>query len=302
MQDNYPEEPIRLIVSQAPGGAVETIVRKFQPYAEKQLGVPLMVECIDGGGGIIGTTVLQKSDPDGYTIQAKSVGSHINSWVFQEAPYGPDDFEYLARFSNDPGCILVRKDAPYDNLPDFIKWIKTRPEGSVTMSLANINDINFLGLKQIENAAGIKFNIVGYTGGGPARLAIVSGEVVGSHCNYFGAASVWDDTKVLALHQYENTIPALNGVQTVDEALGVKTQEISTNYLIILPKGFSEKYPERSKKLYNALYTAWNSPELKDALVKSGQDGYINVLDPEKTTKEFYEVNNYITSNKNLFN
>lgn len=301
VQDNYPSEPIRVIISQAPGGAVETIVRRFQIFAEKELGVPLMIDCIDGGGGVIGTSVLQRAEPDGYTFGVKSIATQINSIVLQGAPYGVDDFEYLARFTNDPGCIIVHKDAPYNTLTEFIRWVKTRPAGSVTLSLANINDINYLGIKEIEKIAGVEFNIVGYTGGGQARLAVVSGEVIGSHCNYFGAAPVWNDTKVIVLHQDENWVPSLQGVQTVDEALGVKTNEISTKYAVFLPKGFSEKYPERAKKLFNALDAAWKKAEFLESFVKSGQEGYINVISPEETRKEFLATYEFIRANKDQF-
>jgi tripartite-type tricarboxylate transporter receptor subunit TctC len=299
--DKYPEEPIRVIIPNAPGGAVETVFRKFQPYVERELGVPLMIESMDGGGGIIGTTVLQKAPADGYTIQAKSQGSLINSWVLMDAQFTIDDFDYLARFSNDPGVVLVRKDAPYNNLAEFIAWVKTQPRGSVTMSLANITDINYLGLKQIENATGVEFNIVGYNGGGAARLAIVKGEVIGTHCNYFGASAVWDDTKALAVHLDENTIPRLRGVQTVNEGVGVKTQQISTFFELLAPKGFTEQYPERAEKLMNAFNSAWANSEFLAAMAAADQEGYIDVLDPDATKKEMYEVNDYIESNKELF-
>jgi tripartite-type tricarboxylate transporter receptor subunit TctC len=299
--DKYPEEPIRVIIPNAPGGAVETVFRKFQPHVERVLGVPLMIESMDGGGGIIGTTVLQKAPPDGYTIQAKSQGSLINSWVLMDAQFNIDDFDYLARFSSDPGVVLVKKDAPYNNLTEFIAWVKTQPRGSVTMSLANITDINYLGLKQIENATGVEFNIVGYNGGGAARLAIVKGEVIGTHCNYFGASAVWDDTKALAVHLDENTIPRLQGVQTVNEGVGTQTQEISTFFELMAPRGFMEQYPERAKKLMDAFNAAWTNPEFLAAMAAADQEGYIDVLDPEETKKEMYEVNDYIERNKELF-
>jgi tripartite-type tricarboxylate transporter receptor subunit TctC len=300
-EDKYPTQPIRVIIPNAPGGAIETVFRKFQAYVEKELGTQLMIENMDGGGGIIGTTVLQKAPPDGYTIQAKSQGSLINSWVLMDADFTIDDFDYLARFSNDPGVVLVRKDAPYNTLTEFITWVKTQPEGSVTMSLANITDINYLGLKQIESAAGIKFNIVGYNGGGAARLAIVKGEVVGTHCNYFGASAVWDDTKVLAVHLDENTVPRLKGVQTVNEGVGKKTQAISTYFELLAPKGFMEQYPARAQKLLDAFNTAWNNPEFLAAMKASDQEGYIDVIGTEEARREMYEVNAYIESNKELF-
>ena len=299
--ENYPEEPIRFIIPNNPGGAIETIVRKFQPYVEAELGVPLRIENMGGGGGIIGTTVVSKSRADGYTISAKSIGSLVNSWVLQGADYTVDDFEYLARFTNDPGVVMVRKDAPYNNLTEFVAWVKTRPANSVTMSLANITDINFLGLRSIEDAAGIDLNIVGFNGGGAARIAVVSGEVTGTHCNYFGASAVWDDCKVLAVHQNKNTIPSLAGIQTVNEGLGAATEEISTNFVLHAPKGFSEKHPDRAKKLMDAFHAAWKNPDFQKMLKDSGQDGFINVLDGAEAEAEIRAYDKFITANKDQF-
>lgn len=299
--DGFPDSNIRLVLPNAPGGAVEMICRQFQPYLEAELGQPLMIDNVEGGGGIIGTMVLKNAEADGYTIQAKSMGSLINSWLLQDAEFGIDDFDYLGRFTNDPGVILVHKDAPYNNMTEFIEWAKTQPEGSVTMSLANITDINFIGLKQIEEATGLKFNIIGYNSGGSARLAVVSGEVVGTHCNYFGAASVWEDTKVLAVHLDENTIPNLAGVQTVNEAVGKDTVAISTNFELLAPKGFMEKYPERAEKLLAAFNAAWNNPEFLASLKEQGMEGYVEVLSPEETEREVREMNDYLNENKSLF-
>lgn len=300
-EDNFPVEPIRFIIPNNPGGAIETIVRKFQPYVEAELGVPLLIENIGGGGGIIGTSVVAKARADGYTLSAKSIGSLVNSWVLQGAEYTVDDFDYLARFTNDPGVVLVHKDAPYDTLTEFVEWVKTQPAGSVTMSLANITDINFLGLRSIEEAAGIDLNIVGFNGGGAARLAVVSGEVVGTHCNYFGASAVWDDTKVLAIHTDVNNVPNLAGVQTVNEALGVTTPEISTKFILHAPKGLSEQHPERAKKIMDAFNAAWNNPEFQQMLKDSGEEGFISVIDGASAEAEVRAFNDYVIANKDQF-
>ena len=299
--DNYPEEPIRFIIPNSPGGAIETIVRKFQPYVEAELGVPLRIENMGGGGGIIGTMVVAKSRADGYTISAKSVGSLVNAWVLQGAEFGVDDFDYLARFTNDPGVVLVNKNAPYNTLGEFVEYVKKQPPASVTMSLANITDINFLGLRAIEEAAGIDLNIVGYNGGGAARIAVVRGEVAGTHCNYFGASAVWEDTKVLAVHLNENTVPSLKGIQTVAEALGKPVPEITTTFVLHAPKGLREKYPERYKKLVDAFNAAWKNPELLEKLKASGEEGFINVVDGAAAEAEVRAYDKLVTENKDKF-
>ncbi len=299
--DNYPEGPIRVIIPNNPGGAVETTFRKFQAYVEAELGVPFLVENLGGGNGIIGTTRLQRAPADGYTISVKSLGSLVNAWALQGADFGIEDFDYLARYTKDPGVVIVHKDAPYNTLGEFLDYVKTQPPGTVTMSLANITDINFLGLRYIENASGVKFNIVGFNGGGPARIAVVSGEVVGTHCNYFGAAPIWDDTKVLAVHLDKNNVPSLAGKQTVAEALGQPVPEIITNFLLHAPKGFVEQYPERHKKLVDAFSAAWNNPEFQEKMKASGEEGFIDVVYGAEAEAEVRALDKLISENKDQF-
>ncbi len=299
--DNYPDEPIRFIIPNSPGGAIETIVRKFQPYVEAELGVPLRIENMGGGGGIIGTMVVMNAPADGYTISAKSVGSLVNAWVLQGAEFNLDSFDYLARFTNDPGVVLVNKNAPYNTLTEFIEYVKKQPPSSVTMSLANITDINFLGLRAIEDAAGIDLNIVGYNGGGAARIAVVSGEVAGTHCNYFGASAVWEDTKVLAVHLNKNTVPSLAGKQTVAEGVGKPVPEITTNFILHSPKGFVEAYPERHKRLMDAFHKAWANPELQAKLKSTGEEGFIDVVDGAAAKAEVAAFEKLVVENKDQF-
>ena len=299
--DNFPNEPIRFIIPNSPGGAIETIVRKFQPYVEAELGVPLRIENMGGGGGIIGTMVLANAPADGYTLSAKSVGSMVNAYVLQGAEFNADSFDFIARFTNDPGVVLVNRNAPYNTLPEFIEYVKGQPAGSVTMSLANITDINFLGLRFIEDAAGIDLNIVGYNGGGAARIAVVSGEVSGTHCNYFGASAVWEDTKVLAVHTDKNTFPTLAGIQTVSEALGKQVPEITTTFVLHSPKGLAEEYPERHAKIVDAFNKAWANPELQEKLKATGEQGFISVVDGATAKAEVLAYEKMVVANKDQF-
>ena len=299
--DNYPSSPIRFVVASGPGGATEGAARRWQPYFEKEFGGSLMFDFVEGGGGVIGTTVVKEAAPDGYTISIRPQTNLVTARLLLGADFDVPDFDILGSFTDDPAVMMVRKDAPYDTMEEFIEYVKSKPEGTVNISLGNITDPSFLGLKQIEEATGVKFNIVGYDGGGPARLAVVSGEVEGTHTLWYGASNIWDDTKVLAVHTAVNNVPALEGIPTMNEALGYEFDDINSAYNIIAPKGFIEQYPGRAEKLMNALYAAWNNPDYLADIAAADMEGYVQVRNSEEATANTMKVSEFLENNVDKF-
>ena len=263
--------------------------------AEEALGQPIMIECIEGAGGIIGTNVVKEAEPDGYTIMTRSASSLINSFLRSGADFTLDDFDYLSRFSNDPAVIMVRNDSPYQTINDLIEDAKANP-GKVRVSVSGINDINYLALRVLEEQAGIDLNLVTYDGGSKSRLAVINGEVAATQCNYFGASSMWDDCRILAVCHTENNLEALEGIPTLNDALGLDVPPAPASYMVFMPDGVKEQYPERFEKLLNAFETAWSNPEFLEAMKEMGQDGYIEVLSPEETVAEIDMMYEFLAS------
>lgn len=286
VSDPYPEKNIDFVIPAAAGGGMETSVRQFQPYAESELGVNFNIEAVEGGSGIIGINRMLSTPADGYTISIKSEASLICNWLLNDANFGIDDFDYLCSFTTDPGAIFVRKDAPYQTLTEFVEYTKTQPAGSVTVALSTSTDMCHLLAVQMEEALGVDWNVVGYSGGSKARLAVVNGEVDALFCNYFGCASIWEDCTVLGIAKDENTIESLKDVPTINDALGINVDEIDVRYVLLAPKGFMEKYPERYENLYNSLCKAWSNPEFLKMMGENGMAEYIYVQDAETTTAE----------------
>lgn len=287
----YPEKNIDFIIPAAPGGGMETAVRQFQPYAEENLGVLFNIESVEGGAGVIGINKMLGNEPDGYTLSIKSEASLICNWIVNKAPFGLDDFDYLCTFTTDPGAVFVRKDAPYQTLEEFVEYTRSQPAGSVSVGISTPTDMCALMAAQMEEALGVDWNVVGYTGGSKARLAVVNGEVDALFCNYFGCVSIFEDTKVLGIAKDENTIETLAGVPTINEALGIDIDEIDVRYVLFTEKGFIEKYPERYETLYNALKSAFENPEYLKMLEENGQGGYVAVQDSETATEEMSRYN-----------
>src|SRR5260221_5504740 len=88
--DNYPSRPIRLIVTFPPGGRTDVLARAIEPYMERQLGQPIVIENRTGAGGVTGIEAVARSAPDGYTIGIEAVGAlAVNLSLQEKMPYDP---------------------------------------------------------------------------------------------------------------------------------------------------------------------------------------------------------------------
>jgi tripartite-type tricarboxylate transporter receptor subunit TctC len=123
----YPEKPVSIIVPFAVGTATDSIVRLLAKGLHAKLGVPFIVENRPGASGIIGTDRGARSKPDGYTLLAAS-GTTMsqNPWFFKKIPYDPaTDFKPIARIGGFPLAIVVRQEAPWKTMAEFLDAART---------------------------------------------------------------------------------------------------------------------------------------------------------------------------------
>lgn len=269
--DGFPSGPITLMIAQAPGGASEAGCRIWQPYVEKELGVPLNFEFYEGASGQIGLTVLQKSEANGYNLGMSSAIAITYSMELQKAPYTNESFETICIYHNDPGILMAHKDEPYNNLTELIAYAKTLPPESLTIGVPAITDVNVVGLRQLEEATGVKFNIVSFNGGGKARTALAGHHIPMGAFMYYGSTSVAEETKIIGVNVANTKVEKLQGKQTFNDAAGKKLDDIFSISNIYVPAGFRAAYPERYQFLTDAFRRAFNSPELEAHLKELDQ-------------------------------
>lgn len=286
--DGFPSGPITLMFCQAAGGATEAGCRIWQPYVEKELGVPLNFEFYEGANSQIGLTVLSKAKPDGYYMGNSDPVAITNSILLQRAPYTFDSFDYICMYQKDPGILMAHKDEPYNTLQELIDYAKTLPPESLTVGVPAITDVNVIGLRQLEEATGVKFNIVPFNGGGKARTALAGHHIQMGAFMYYGTTAIREETKILGVNVADTNVEALKGVQTYNEVAGKKLDEIYSSNGIYAPDGFREKYPERYEFIIEAFRRAFASPELHARLLELDQ---VNWLYPIIGEEDVMEVN-----------
>lgn len=285
-EGDWPQEALTWIVPTAAGGGGDTIARQLQPVLEDELGVPVTIQNREGGNFSVGPTILTQEGNDCDPMMEHFGILFEMSHLTQEVAYDGDDFVEIAGFSAEPAVIRVRNDAPYDTLEEFIEYAKANP-GEVKVGASSATDTAYFAMREIANATGAEFNLVPYEGGGPMRTALVAGEIDAIHTWLYTSLGIQDDTKILAVHAEENTVPDLtNNAPTVDEALGMDSTAYTLSYGSYVTRQCFEDYPERYERLQEAFMNALESEEFRSTLEAAGTADMIRPVEGDEWSDE----------------
>ena len=177
---DFPNRPVSLVLPVAPGGTIDINARPLAQALTRILGQTVVVINRAGAAGAIGTAFVANSKPDGYTllmpsptITAIPVADELAG---RKPSYNMDQFTSIARLSADPNLLGTRIDAPWKHARELVADARQNP-GRITFGTSgNYGSSHFM-TEIFANAAGIKLHHVAYNGGGPALLAMLSGEV-----------------------------------------------------------------------------------------------------------------------------
>ncbi|HEY7742049.1 MAG TPA: tripartite tricarboxylate transporter substrate-binding protein [Burkholderiales bacterium] len=171
---NYPSRPIRVIVPQAPGGSNDIWARYVGGKLSERLGRTVVVDNRPGAEGMIGTEIVARANPDGYTLLMASTAFVMNPAVIKKLPYDPvKDFDWAATFGRAPVLITVGPAAPVNSLKDLIVLAKSKPN-YITMASAG-GFMHFVSA-MFRSHAGFTGEIALYKGGAPALIDVMSGQ------------------------------------------------------------------------------------------------------------------------------
>ena len=174
----YPDKPIRLIAPFAPGGNIDITARTVAPGMGAELGQTVVVENRGGAGGRIGTEMVVKAAPDGYTLLLGSSGSLTVNPAFAAVPaYHPvKDFVPTSTVSIVPIMLVTHPSLPVRTAQDFISLARARPS-AITMASAGTGSNGHLTGELFQDITGVKLTHVPYKGSGPAVIDLAAGQV-----------------------------------------------------------------------------------------------------------------------------
>ena len=173
----YPARTIRAIVPFAPGGATDAVMRMLAPRLTESLGQQVVVENRPGGAATIGMDAVAKSPPDGYTLGLANLTFSINPILLKKMPYDSDrDLALVSHISNVPFVLAVHPSVPAKSVKELIALARARP-GALNYSSSGQASATQVSTELFKYMTKTDMVHIPFTGGGPALIAVLSGEV-----------------------------------------------------------------------------------------------------------------------------
>ena len=169
-----PTQPIRIIVSFAPGGAADTFARGISPFLSAELGVPVIVENMAGAGTRIANQYVFDADPDGYTLLFTLNSELTVGQIAHDVRYDTEKFAYIDTYFKEGAALVVSSDSPYETVEDLIE---ARKEKGIRMGLVGSGGYYHLITIMMAEAADIDIIVIPYEGGGPIVAALQGGHI-----------------------------------------------------------------------------------------------------------------------------
>ena len=174
-QSEYPNRPVRLVIPFTTGGSNDIIGRFISDQLGKRLGETFVVDNRGGAGGTLGTDIVAKAKPDGYTLLLISTPHTANSSLYKKLPYNPSkDFIPVARIGTASQVISVFPGLPVKTLPELIEYAKARP-GQVNYVSSGVGSSQHLVSEMFANLAGLQLVHIPYKGAGAALADVAAG-------------------------------------------------------------------------------------------------------------------------------
>lgn len=183
---NYPSRPITVIVPFPAGGPSDVVARIVTEAMSKQLGQSMVIENVGGAGGTLGSGRVATADPDGYTLLAGSMGSHVAAPVLTpNIRYDSErDFIPVGLTADAPAVIVARKDFPAKTMKEFVAYVKANGD-KVKQAHGGVGASSHMACLLFNTQAGLKPTQIAYKGTGPAM-----NDLIGGHVDFFCEQSV----------------------------------------------------------------------------------------------------------------
>jgi len=258
-RSEYPERPITVLVGMQAGGPLDLGTRAISTGAEKVLGQPLVIENRTAGSGTAAATAVAAARPDGYRLFGTSAVQIIRVPQFLKVTtFKPlRSFTPIVGYATPINGLVVRKDAPWQSLPELVDYAKKNP-GKIKYTGSTVGSAFHHAMEYIAFKAGIKWVHIPQTGAGPAMIALLGGHVDACSAGAdFVPHAKSETVRVLAIYD-EKRSPFFPDVPTLKE-LGYDFVNEQV-FCILGPAGLP---PEIVKKLETAFAKGMESPEFK---------------------------------------
>jgi tripartite-type tricarboxylate transporter receptor subunit TctC len=268
---SYPSKPIRMIVAYPPGASTDVLARLVSQQLSERLNTPVVVENRAGASGIVGTEAAARATADGHTLLFAQQDTHTLLPILRrKLPYDVErDFVPLAKVGDVFLLIVAHGKLPIRSLKELLDLAKSKP-GGLRFSSAGEGGINHLVVELFKQRTGAELTHIPYSGGAPATLAVVSGEVelFGGSRTLLAKAIDAGQLRGIGIAQTARS-QYLPSVPTMAE-IGIPDFVVSAWFGVFAPTGLSEPIASR---LTDTLVAIGASEDYQKRLIASGGEG-----------------------------
>ena len=265
----WPDKPVRFVVPYPPGGGTDVIARIVQQKLQAALGQPIVIENRGGAGGSVGTEVVAKAAPDGYTVLFTLSSHTINPAIFSRLNYDTvKDFEPVGLVASLPQILVAHPGFGASTVAELTALARAKPGTLSFASVGNGSPGHLAGELQALRT-GVKLTHIPYRGGGPAVTDVMGGQVPTLWVSIPAAAQFVKAGKLKALAvSTTKRSAAFPEVPTMQEA-GVPDFEVDSWYAMFVPARTPKAIIERLNKALNSVLA---DPDIRDKLLAQGAE------------------------------
>lgn len=265
----YPSRPVRIVVPVSPGATTDMLARLVSQELSKNLGQQFVVDNRAGASGMIGTELVARATPDGYTLLVITSTHTINPSLHKKLPYEPlADFSPITLLASSPTVLVAHPSVPVKTVKELIELARTS-RGALNFASGGNGSSTHLVAELFKSTTGVQISHVPYKGGGPAFTAVLSGEV---HLFFSGVVPALPQIKAQKVRPLGVTSltrsAVLPDVPTIAES-GFPSFEFSLWYAVLGPAGMS---PAMVNLLYSEIRKGLSTNSAKSVVTAEGGD------------------------------
>ena len=266
----YPARPIRMIVPYAPGGAADFFARILAERFTAAWGQQVVVDNRAGAGGNIGSDIVAKANPDGYTMLLGTSGSNaVNPGLYTKMPYeAKRDLALIAMVASTANILVVRSAHPAKSVQDILRMAKSNP-GKVTYGSAGVGSVLHLSGELLKTVVGVNIVHVPYKGTGPSMIDLLAGQIDMVFSNLPPAVPFVQEGRMRGLAiTTAARAPALPNVPTMIES-GVPNYDVASWFGVMVPAKTPSAIVE---KINRDVQRILKTPKTQEQLKAQGAD------------------------------
>jgi len=174
---DFPPRPVRVVVPSTPGGALDILSRMLaQKLPERWNGQPLIVDNRAGAGGVIGSEIVARAEPDGHTLLVVALGYAANPFLYKLPYRTPQDFSPITVLASAPNVLVIHPSVAANSVKDLIALAKAKP-GTLVYASSGVGTSGHLAMELFKRMAGVDIIHVPFKGAGASNAAIVAGQL-----------------------------------------------------------------------------------------------------------------------------